>query len=208
MNADLLSLPWEIQVSLASGYAGYVIAYAGLREGRRTTDIVFITLIFGLLATGALAVAAHYELNVIAAGLAAFLLCVTSGILWRKWGRDILRRLLRHINVAWSNDDPSALATLSTNSVYPVKQIAVLLDDGTWLRCDDATKFNDAPFGPCLIGPNGDVALYLTHEERPGEEARELTTVSVPEWGDRITYVPASRIRRMTVRHLRRPRRS
>ena len=31
MNADLLKLPWEIQVSLACGYAAYVVADAPRR---------------------------------------------------------------------------------------------------------------------------------------------------------------------------------
>ena len=38
MNAELLNLPWQIQVSLASGYAGYMLAYTGMRENHRTID--------------------------------------------------------------------------------------------------------------------------------------------------------------------------
>ena len=79
----------------------------------------------------------------------------------------------------------------------------MLLDDGTWLRCDDTSKFNDAPYAPCLIGPSGDVALYLTHEEPPGGPAKEMTTVIDAHYGDRLTYVPANRVRRLTVRHMR-----
>lgn len=35
MDEKLLSLPWQIQVSLGSGYAAYMLAYAGIREHPR-----------------------------------------------------------------------------------------------------------------------------------------------------------------------------
>jgi len=108
---------------------------------------------------------------------------------------------LRWAKVSWSDDDPSALATLSGNARFPVSQIAVELDNGTWLRCDDASRFANAPFGPFVIGPTGDVALYLTHLEKPGEPDVEVHNVRDGHWGDRITYVPAPRVRRITLRH-------
>jgi hypothetical protein len=175
------------------------VAYSGLRGHHRTIDIAFITLVFSLVATATFALTPAW--GVIGKCLVAFISSIATAVIWRKWGRSIVRFLLRLANISWSDDDPSALATLSANSTFPVTQIAVLLDDGTWLRCDDTRQFNDAPYGPCLLGPNGDVALYLTHEEQPGQQAKSLETVRDPNLGDRITYVPASRIRRITFRH-------
>jgi len=110
---------------------------------------------------------------------------------------------MHRFNVTWSNDDPAALITLSNNSRYPLTQFAVQLDDDTWLRCDDTSKFLGAPFSPVIIGPSGDVAFYLTHEEMKGAEPKELKSVRDPNYGDRITYIPAHRIRRITFRHKR-----
>ncbi|HEX7775157.1 MAG TPA: hypothetical protein VF449_01360 [Parvibaculum sp.] len=202
MTAELLNLPWQIQVSVASGYAAYLLAYVGLRGHHKAIDIAFVTLVFGLFATAVLALAGSY--GAVIAGIAAFLVACGSGIIWRKWGRSAAKYVLRSANVSWSDDDPSALATLSANTKFPLSGIAVLLDDGTWLRCDDTSKFHDAPFGPCLLGQNGDVALYLTHEDKPDSESKELTTVRNKDYGDRITYVPASRIRLVTLRHISR----
>jgi hypothetical protein len=75
------------------------------------------------------------------------------------------------------------------------------MDDGTWLRCDDVRKFSDAPFAPCVIGPSGDVALYLSHEDSPDGKSKEITSARNREYGDRITYVPASRVKRITLRY-------
>lgn len=201
MTPEVLNLPWQIQTALASGYAAYLLSYTGIRSHHKTVDTTFITLIFSLIATGVLALMVAF--NPVYAVIAAFIAACVAGLFWRRWGRDLLGWLLRRFDVSWTNDDPSALLTLSANTSWPVSQIAVELDDGTWLRCDDTTKFNDAPFAPCLIGPTGDVALYLTHEEPSGKEALEITTARDAYYGDRLTYIPASRIRRLTVRHMK-----
>jgi hypothetical protein len=206
VDIEVLKLPWEIQVALASGYAAYVLAYTGLRDRQRTIDVAFISLVFSLIAT--LVLWLLVSTGPVISSAAAFVVSLTSGIIWRKIGRPFVFFSLRKANVTWSNDDPSALASIVGNTKCPISQIAVLLDDGTWLSCKDAARFADAPFGPCHIGPNGDVALYLTHEQSPGVEERELTTVRDPFWGDRITYLPASRIKQMTIRHLSKASRS
>jgi hypothetical protein len=201
MTNELLNLPWQIQVALASGYGAYLMSYTGIRSHHRAIDTTFITLVFGLIATAILGLGTVFEAGGIASGITAFAVTVLVGLWWRKWGRSALRWVLRRLDVSWSDDDPSALASISANTNCYLSQIAVLTEDGTWLRCDDTTKFKDAPFGPCLIGPNGDVALYLTHEEPPGKRARKLKTVRDSYYGDRLTYVPAPRIKRVALRY-------
>jgi hypothetical protein len=196
---DLLRLPWEIQLALASGYAAYVVAYTGMRERQRTIDIAFISLVFSLVATLVLWLLSSQ--SIVIASVAAFIASVLAGAAWRKFGRPLTLAALRAGNVTWSDDEPSALATLSCSTKFYVSQIAVLLDDGTWLSCKDTAPFADAPFGPCQIGPNGDVAMYLTHEEPPGGEEREVPNVRNVAYGDRVTYIPASKIKRITLRH-------
>lgn len=202
MNADLLNLPWQIQVSLTSGYAGYMIAYVGLRESHRTIDTAFITLAFGLVATGTLWFLSDAVVSI--AAVVAFILTCISAVVWRKWGINVAHWFFRKANLSWANDDPSALATLTRSTKYHVTQVGVLLDDGTWLTCEDASQFANSPFGPCVIGPSGDIGLYLTNEEKPGRKAKKMKTVRDAHFGDRITYIPASRIRQITFRHRRR----
>ncbi len=199
-NLEVLKLPWEIQTALASGYAAYMLAYTGIRMRHSAIDTAFITLVFSLIATLVLLLTS--TAGAIIGVPAAFLSTCTVGFVWRKWGRSAYRAFLRYFDLTWADDDQSALETLLANSKHRVYQVGVLLDDGTWLRCDDTTKFSDAPFGSCLLGPAGDVALYLTHIEPNGADPQEMKTVRDPKYGDRITYVPASRIKMITLRHV------
>ncbi|MGO9700430.1 MAG: hypothetical protein ACLPX7_14355, partial [Xanthobacteraceae bacterium] len=147
---DFLKLPWEIQVALSSGYASYVLAYTGLRDRQRTIDIAFLSLVFSVPAT--------IVFGLSSAGLPirspfiliplAFVAAFATAVIWRRFIRPHVFPLLRKFDVTWSDDDPSALATLTSNSKFRVTQIGVNLDDGTWLRCDDVLKFEHAPFWP------------------------------------------------------------
>jgi hypothetical protein len=166
MPTDILTLSWKVQAALACGYLAYMISYIGIRAHHRTVDITFITLVFSLVAT--LAIFLLEARGAVWSVTGAVILCVAAGVFWRALGRDWYWTAVRALDLSWSNDDPSALTTLSGRTRHKITQIAVLLDDGTWLRCDDVNKFEGAAHWPCLIGPTGDVALYLTHEEPPG----------------------------------------
>lgn len=202
MNTELLNLPWQIQVTLASGYAGYMIAYVGLRESHKTIDTAFIALAFGLVATATLWFLSSYAVTT--AGAAAFVFTCVAAFLWRKWGIGALHWVYRKADMSWGNDDPTALATLTRSTRFYVTQMGILLDDGTWLTCEDASQFANSPFGPCVIGPTGDIGVYLTDEEKPDGTTKKLKSVRDDHYGDRITYIPASRIRQITFRHRRR----
>jgi hypothetical protein len=185
-DIDFLMLPWEIQGALASGYAAYATAYTGLRDRQRPIYIAFLSLVFSVPATLIFGFMAGLGIGPAISIPAAFVAAVAVGIIWPKFIQPHVFPFLRILNVTWSNDDPSALATISSNYKFRVSQVAVLLDDGTWLRCDDAIKFENAPFGPYVLGPNGDIGLYLTHEEPAGSEAKILNTVRDDHYGDRI----------------------
>ncbi|HEY8696840.1 MAG TPA: hypothetical protein VIM02_04425 [Rhizomicrobium sp.] len=122
-----------------------------------------------------------------------------AGLLWRAVSEPLFGILYR-FNHTWSDDTPSAWAKFQANRKNKISQIAVELDDGTWLKCENAGQFSDALYGPATLGTNGDVALYLTDIETPNGESKPVTFVRDANLGDRITYVPASRIRRVTMR--------
>ncbi|MHA1559100.1 MAG: hypothetical protein ACTSWI_00275 [Alphaproteobacteria bacterium] len=208
MSPDLLSLAWQIQLSLAAGYIAYALGYSGIRAHHKAVDVAFGTLAFGLLATGLLAVFARSEWNDIWAGLSAFLATVALGLLWRRYFRDVVRWFLRITRVSQADDIPSAWTSLSERPDYDVSQVALRLEDGTWLRCDDTAKFAKSAFGPCILGGNGDILMYLTHKQSPGKETEEMPTTADEVWGDRVTYIPAARISQVNIRHKKASRRS
>jgi hypothetical protein len=197
---NFFSQTWQVQLALASGFAAYLVAFMGIRHHHQAIEVTFWSILFSLVTTATLAFVPDWD-NFYA-GVAAFAATVVAAVLWRKWFSDFLFNLLRMGDVSWSNDDPSALFTVSNSTKFRITQVAVELEDGTWLRCDDADKFKDTPFGPLTVGPNGDIALYLTHEEPVGQPAKELKSVRHDGYGDRITYVPADKIRQITFRHL------
>lgn len=200
MEEKLLALPWQIQIAIGSGYAAYLIAYAGIRDHHKATDITFRSIAFGMVATLIILITDGSPKWI---GLPlAFAFTVFAGAVWRRFGIALTRKAMRDTDVSWSDDTPSAWATVTVcNAKHFVSQISVQLEDGTWLRCIDTRPFTEKPFGPMTIGVNGDVALYVTHEESPDGSQTEVVDVIMDYWGARITYVPASKIRRVAIRH-------
>lgn len=197
---DILNLPWQIQVSLASGYAGYMLACFGVRENHRAIDTTFMTLVFGLFASAALYLLDRF--SPVIAGTVALVLTLVVAALWRGLLRSLFDCMIRKFNVSWTNNDPSALHTMFSGTTM-VSQISVLTDDGTWLECRNNADFSAAPTTPCIIGTNGDVMLYVTHREEKGQNEQVMEHVIDDRWGYQATYIPASRIREMKVRFVK-----
>ena len=209
--ADLNALPVLTQIVLASGYVAYRIGYQGVGTHQRPIEIVFGSLAFSLIASGVLALLSlctsdpvvNDRVPLVVNGCVAVVVTLAAGVLWRKWGGEWFFVLMRKWDISWANDRPSALGAIIHNNKFRVSQVAVELDDGTWLRCDNTSDFSAAPFGPCLLGPDGSVGLYLTHVDDPKGESKKLRTTVDPHYGHRITYVPANKIRRVALRHVR-----
>lgn len=198
---DILKLSWQIQLAIGSGYMAYCISYTGIRTHHKTEDVIFKTIAFGLVTTLVLyIITVRTDLPSVAAAFVSALATLIAGLLWRRNGSDALFQILKWLNVTQSDDQPSTWASLLANPNFDTTQLAVELEDGTWLRCDDTSKFAGSPHGPAALGLSGDVALYLTHEDRPGKRSKLLKSVSDPIWGDRLTYIPASQIRQVTMR--------
>lgn len=177
-----------------------MLAYRGIRAHHGPFDTFFSIILFSLLTTFVFSIS---KVNsIVINGGFSIAISLLLAIFWRVIARDLLSKICRKIGLSWADDDPSALVTLTANSRYAVTQVAVHLQDGTILRCDDTSKFNNAPFGPILIGPNGDVALYLTHRD-PADGSASVAQQYVvdPNYGFRITYVPASQIKILDLRH-------
>lgn len=207
METTLLNLPWQIQLSLASGYAAYLMANAGNREHHQPVDVAFSTLLFGLFATLIYNTQLGWGIEGYLPIISAFIGTLLVGSVWRKFGRPVSSALLRAAGISISNDDPTALATLFSNTGFDVTQISVRMDDGRWLHCADTRRFADSPHGPCVIGPAGDVAVYLTDMHgtdgalKPVEDGRDTNH------GDLLTYIPASRVSQINLRFKSRPSR-
>lgn len=195
---DILTLPIAIQVSLGSGYLAYVMAFSGLRQHHTAADAIFGSIAFGLIASAALT-----WLPLISPWkyAAATGITLAVGLLWRWRIGALLQNTLRKSGISWTDGLPSAwLSVTAMRTDLPLAQIAVDLADGRLLVCDDTRRFKDCPHGPCTLGLDGSVALYVTGEQRPDASWIEVPDV-VNIDGARLTYVPADQVRRVELRY-------
>ena len=199
MGAEVLDLPWQIQVSLAAGFAGYLTAYVGIRSGHDTTEKLLRTLIFGMVATASYAVSSLHVSEILS-GFLAFATTLTIAAFWRKIGSRFWFKILKFLKISYSDDSTNTLMALSYETGNVLTGISVLLEDGTWLCCDDTSVFKESPLPPVTIGHEGDVLFYVSAVKDPSGKRKELTSVLDADFGDRITYVPAPSVKRINLR--------
>jgi hypothetical protein len=198
---DLITLPWATLLTLASGYAGYYVANVGIREHHKPIDVIFATLVFGFISACAYNVCREiFEIRLAWSSAIAFVFAMVVGALWSWGGRSAVERLLRKSRVSHSDDLPSAWVALFGVKIAAT-QLSVKLKDGSWLMCDDLTKFSSSPNGPCVLGAKGDILMYVTHKQTDIGIAFFPTTYPVDaEWGHEITYIPADQVARVDLR--------
>lgn len=204
--AGLLDQPWETMLTLAAGYAGYFVAHVGSRQHHQPVDQIFRVVLYGFFGMLGYVLAMWYVRGgVVVHSLIAIIAAVLVGVFWRLKGRKWLESGLRGGLVSFSDDIPAAWTALSDEgSDVIVAQLKVRLVNGTALFCDDLVKFKKCPNGPCVLGPQGDVLLYVTHSGRPGGSGKmewsPVAGVLDADFGAMITYVPSSQIARVELR--------
>jgi hypothetical protein len=197
-DTDWLLATWQLQVAVGSGYTAYMIAYTGIRSHHQSIDTTFRTIAFSVVSTAIMLSLSDVQRTALI--LIAFGGTVTAGVLWRRFGMDLWEATLRFLDVTWADDTPSAWARMSADQAHHITQLSVLTIDGVRLRCHDASTCGDLPLGPCVLGTNGDLLLYVTHIKRPGEEEKESVHMCNTTHGARMTYLPASSIKELQVR--------
>lgn len=203
MTPDLLTLPWQIQIALGGGYAAYTLAYVGLRKFHTASDVFFKTIIFSLFASGIFFL--NLPVNWIAESAIGVAAAIAVGVLWNVILRHWYIKILKTIGIH-SNDLPTAWLSISHDQEHYFTQVAVTLEDGSCLSCEDLNQFTRSPNGPAVFGTDGDLALYVTHIKKTSGGSAEQTSVIDSYHGDRMTYIPADKIARMTFRKKRKPK--
>lgn len=209
--AFLSSTSWTTILTLASGYAGYFVAHVGQREHHQQLDQAFRVIFYGFWGIFAyMALRAYGGVEILVASAISVVGSAALGAFWRKWGKRALSWLLRRGNISMSDDVPTAWAALfDVGDVVDATQLKVCLTDGTHFFCDDFVKFADQPNGPCILGGQGDVLMYVTQIGK-NDDAGKRIWVNVdsgpkPGYGSAITYIPREQIARVELRRM--PRR-
>lgn len=205
----LLDLPFGTLAVMASGYIGYRIAFTGKDKTHATIDVIFLTMVFAALAKFVSIslgswVSAGQEGGATEfwGAVAALPSAVLAAAAWRRFGEVHVFHALRKLKISHSDRHRTAWETITQRSgVYP-SQLIVKKTDGTLLMSECLADFATAPLGPCLLGQDGSVALYVTDTmpQNGDWEKREPFDSKHADWGYVLTYVPASQVSEIRLR--------
>jgi cold shock CspA family protein len=197
---ELLAQSWPTLLMAASGYAAYYVANVGVRDHHKPADMVFSIILFAFVSAFAFYFSRWVlDLSLVSSSGIAFVFAMFGGAVWRVQGRPRFERLLRVTRVSHSDDLPSAWIALFDERCVTT-QLTVQLKDGSWLMCDDLSKFRASPNGPCVLGAKGDILMYVT-DKRANQRGGFVAMAPIdPEWGHEITYIPADQIIRVDLR--------
>ncbi|TPN81963.1 hypothetical protein FJ987_25325 [Mesorhizobium sp. CU2] len=196
-----VSLP--VQIALGGGYLGYLVAYVGIRKEHQQVDTVFLTVAFGIVATLAAKYLSPYlptNVSIVVAVLAP----VVAALIWRKFGRPLVRKVYRETQVSYADDDATVWTTLAADTSHEITQVSAVLKDGRELFCDNTERFAAAAFAPFMVAPDGAVTMYVTHTYRRDKTGKATATAHADThddyWGDNMTVIPADSIHTLDIR--------
>lgn len=195
---QILELPIYLYITAVGGYIGYITAMHGRRENEKKSDLVFGSLLFGLPALFAVHLSKHLEFTfwwmVLAVG-GSIILCVGSGMAWRKWIRKFAYRTLNVGGISNDTGDKSVWTGITQDSDVRPKQITVFTRSGQKLICEDTDEFSEAHIDYFSWDDDGNIAMYVTHI---GEN--KVSDPIIDEHGESITFIPASEIIKVRLR--------
>lgn len=209
--AVILDLPFETLAAIAAGYMSYRVAYTGRDGAHSNTDSLLITLVFAffartvsqfLLQTPALSL---FQTQPNLAVFIGILAALVFAIIWRKFLAEQIFTLFRRSKISDSDRHKSAWETLLGRPPRNgPTQLFVACNDGVRLLCERLDDFRSAPMGPCVLGHDGSVLIYVTHRKsNPGGEWEDDQSPGTVDnnWGYELTYVPTSRISEIRLRY-------
>lgn len=197
----LLDLPFEVLAVLAAGYLSYRLAYTGKDGAHAPVDVVFLALVFALLAK-LIAIALIYLIPSIPSVLSytvALCFTVIGAAAWRRLSGRI-DWLLRRMGISTFDRHETAWGSFLAEERKRVTSLIVHKKNGETVMSEPLSDFEGALFGPCILGEDGSVAMYITDFRRREDEDWQESDPRDAEWGTAVTIIPASEIAWVRVR--------
>lgn len=212
---EIIELSWKSQVVFVGGYLAYVIAFSGRRGSHTTNDTIGILVCFGglgLLSIGLVEKIAFLCLNISDSEVNPYLLgtigvvtSILSAILWRAFLQEFSVKILQKLTGSKEDGLPSAWATLLHSQKLEYSQLVVTLKSGVTYESYPLGNFNEYPDGPCTLGSEGSIGMYVTYITDAEGKGRKVDNV-VDGDGARITYIPSSEIAEVDLRRRKKDR--
>lgn len=199
MTADeFLKLPIEIQLVMAAGYLGYRTATTGLDRNHKTADIIFQVFVYGLITYISYDVTSHY-LSKYASMAAGFGGAIGIASIWRTYGRRVFVWILRKTKTTRENFSPTTWDHILQSS-QKWNYVSVVCDDDVAYESNLASLPKGLPFEPLDTDPDGNVAIYVTRTIPTSGDPIDHNDGALDSLGRaHLTYIPASRIKNITV---------
>jgi hypothetical protein len=191
---DVLNLPLDTIAVLAAGYLGYRLAYVGKDAGHSSVDVVFLSLVYALSAKLVLQLASGVGLLSPVGIILAISAALLVAALWRSWGEGATFRALRFARVSNSDRHRTAWDSVRHKPSFAPTGYTVSKVDGTVLLCQNPQDFAHLRDGPCILGEDGSIAMFVTHRRLPGQADWEKRDTFDPVLGYEMTYIPASMV--------------
>lgn len=216
---NLLQLPYQTLAILVAGYLSYRLAYTGRDTTHRTLDTLAIALVFAFVAQGVSAgfltlynwkypVPSDGEIPLWAgygASVGGIIVALMVAGVWRKFNNKALPWILRKLRISSADRNYSAWESIIANEDSGPSSITIVKKDGAKLMSEKLADFENAPFGPAILGNDGSVAVYVTHCKDIDAADWESIEVDYADWGPEITIIPANEIAEIRIRHSRKP---
>lgn len=200
----LLQLPFEVIWPLGAGYLAYRLAYVGRDAPHKTFDGTFLVFVFGAIAKGIASLIAvtapEAPVAITAAMGAAFALVVAA--IWRIWAAECVYDYLRERKVLDHDGQPDVWRSMLARQLPGPVQLIVTTKAGKIYLCDELGRYNDAPLGPCLLGEDGSIAMYVTAWRRVGEAKWHDVKPYREDVGFEMSFFKASEIERIDITRL------
>ncbi|MBR9863275.1 MAG: hypothetical protein GYB24_07565 [Rhodobacteraceae bacterium] len=200
---EIVELGWRTQIVFVSGYLGYIIAYSGRREAHGPIDTAGIVFSFGGIGLLAIALISSclsdsgnrdYLL-----GVSAVAASVSAAIIWRRFGADLTRYLVEKLSGNRDDGLPTAWATIIQRQNLTYTQLVITLNDGTVYESYPLGNFQHFPNGPCVLGSDGSIGMYVTYITEADGNGRNTVYINDDD-GMRMTYIPSNQIKEIDVR--------
>ncbi|MEM1198051.1 MAG: DUF6338 family protein [Pseudomonadota bacterium] len=208
---ELLSLPYELQIVLVSGYLAHKVSTIGRSEKPSTEDLVLQVLTMGLIGRicflGIVDVWSNWfpstqndvssdGARLMVVGVCTVLCSLVIAAVWRKWGVSIASRIMSSMGV-YRDDHQSS----TWDSIFREKVawafIQVHVDDGRVLESKFDLVPDTAPVGKITLNSDG-IALYVTGIYDT-QMSRTVHSPTDESYGHILTYVPANTIKQVEI---------
>ncbi|MCT4554619.1 MAG: hypothetical protein N4A53_08030 [Pelagimonas sp.] len=204
---SLLNLPTSTLAIFASGYLAYRLAYTGRDAEHGPIDVIFSVCVFALIGRVSWLAVSSASLPVGASAaeiigvLAALLGAVSVASFWRAIGAQMVFRMLRRVKISNAHRQTTAWSTVVMSQNLQPEILTIIKTDGSQLKSEGMDQFADLPFGCCIFGEDGSVALYLTHtRSSASEDWEQIYSGPSGDWGAEVTIVPREQISEVSIR--------